>query len=699
MSLRPEDLRREAGKSRSRSRGDRGRSPGGVRFEEADDNDSHAKPSKTRKSARFANEAEDRDEAVGVFMPDMPDMPAMPAMPGASEELRGTHREATIRKPSRKKHQASSDEESASDSASDHHNEGDVHSPTAAKHSRRKAGSRLSDDLAYGDNSHHKATSVPYPEEDHFGLQYPHDDSPTSLRARMPSVTNWTGYIDPEPYKYADTEKVQYTAKPNDILPYRHTAEPLQPKQPLRTVSFPQDYRMNPRDEKRKVDKAREEKKHARTDRLSVDMSNHEKRGPSPSGRLGHSSNRLSVDTGLKVDHVDKVGKPPASPLLDAYHGTYQSISPMPSPIMAAQDDEVANGDSDSISEADLDEEDLKKTSDAKKKLRARAEKKHVKLYDAEGDADKIGAALNHREARPGPLIEVLPELTHDQLLALRGEYKKRVKIQGRGVNLAKQVKATTNGNFGKVCYATALGRWESESYWANFWYQAHSANRELLIEALMGRSNADIREIKDGFRDKRYRDDLVLCMQKELKPNKFQTAVLLALEGARQEETDVWPSEYRNKDVETLYRALKSRDGGETAILEIVVMRSNNHLRDVLKTFEKVHKENLAKAALKKSTNLVGEVIAHILNGVINRPARDSLLLRHAINDVTSKEGDIRYELLMSRLIRLHWDRAHLAKVKDEYEHKYRESLERSVKKATKGDFGAFCVRLCDTQ
>ena len=171
---------------------------------------------------------------------------------------------------------------------------------------------------------------------------------------------------------------------------------------------------------------------------------------------------------------------------------------------------------------------------------------------------------------------------------------------------IAKQIKATTSGNFSKVCYATALGRWESEAYWANFWYQARSANRELLIEALMGRSNADIREIKDGFRDKRYDDDLSLCMHQELKPDKFRLAVLLALQGDRQEETDVWPLEYRNKDVETLHRALRSRNGGESAILEIVVTRSNNHLREVLRSFEKVHKENLARAALKKSTNLV---------------------------------------------------------------------------------------------
>lgn len=102
----------------------------------------------------------------------------------------------------------------------------------------------------------------------------------------------------------------------------------------------------------------------------------------------------------------------------------------------------------------------------------------------------------------------------------------------------------------------------------------------------------------------------------------------------------------------------------------------------------------------LRAADILQGEVIAHILNGVINRPARDSLLLHHAIEDISSRSKDVelRYELLMSRLVRLHWDRAHLAKVKSEYKRKYGKSLEHDVERATKGDFGKFCLGLCET-
>ena len=75
-------------------------------------------------------------------------------------------------------------------------------------------------------------------------------------------------------------------------------------------------------------------------------------------------------------------------------------------------------------------------------------------------------------------------------------------------------------------------------------------------------------------------------------------------------------------------------------------------------------------------------------------------MLLRHAIDDIVEKHTDVelRYELLMSRLIRLHWDRPHLAKVKAEYKSKYGSDLERDIKDATRSDFKAFCLRMCET-
>ena len=88
----------------------------------------------------------------------------------------------------------------------------------------------------------------------------------------------------------------------------------------------------------------------------------------------------------------------------------------------------------------------------------------------------------------------------------------------------------------------------------------------------------------------------------------------------------------------------------------------------------------------------------AHILNSSINKPARDALLLRHAITDIAThnRSEELRYELLISRLVRVHWDRSHMARVEVEYERKYGRDLGRDVSAATKGDFGKFMGALC---
>ncbi|KAF7187638.1 Annexin A7 [Pseudocercospora fuligena] len=411
---------------------------------------------------------------------------------------------------------------------------------------------------------------------------------------------------------------------------------------------------------------------------------------------LGPRMDRLSVSGNRPDIHALGGNMPPPSPMLEAYHGTYQSISPMP--LAIRPDDDLDFEDLPPLSPA------VSRTYDKNDRLAqdlAKKDKKRVKMYDPEEDAKAIADALKHHKPDADAICDVLPGLSHDQIMEVRKEYKKQVKVQGKGVNLSKHINMKLSGNFGKAVYVTALGRYESEGYWANFFYQSHGSRRELLIEALMGRTNAEVRMIKDEFKDKRYSDDLKKCMEKELKMDKFRTAVLMVLEERRQEEQDIYPAEYVYRDVDTLYRSVKAEKGGESAMLEIIIRRSDTHLKEVLRAYERTFNENFARAALKRSNNLVGEVIAHILNGVINKPARDSLLLQHAIRDIAEKNRDdeLRYELLISRLVRMHWDRQHMARVKREYYEKYRITLEDAIEDATKGDFCEFMCELCDTK
>ena len=332
-----------------------------------------------------------------------------------------------------------------------------------------------------------------------------------------------------------------------------------------------------------------------------------------PSPGLGPRMHRLSVSgsvagagalslaaPGLGHSYHQGGGLPPGSPLLESYHGTWSQIGDMPSPVMlgSSMDDDLS----------DLEPLEPVYSSDDSHHHRPQKSilKKRVSIYDPEPDALSLAAALKHSKPESGPIIHILPNLSDDHIMALRTEYKKHIKVGGKGINIAKHIKLKVTGNLGKIAYATALGRWEGEAHWANFWYQSGTSRRELLIESLMGRTNAEIRAIKAAFSDKRYNDSLKKCMEAELKKDKFRRAVLLVLEEKRMEEKTPLSRSLIKQDVSDLYKALVAKEGGETAMIDIIVVRSDHHLREVLKEFDARYRKNFAKEMLVKSRNLV---------------------------------------------------------------------------------------------
>ncbi|KAH7019189.1 hypothetical protein EDB80DRAFT_562303 [Ilyonectria destructans] len=450
------------------------------------------------------------------------------------------------------------------------------------------------------------------------------------------------------------------------------------------------------RDKSKSRDKSRERSRDHRRDKspapdmLSVEPGRRDR----SRSRDGRGSSSLSVDTGRVAGM--SLAMAPGSPLLESYYGTYQDCSPMPSPLLLAtqnQGDDTRGLEPLSPLSSDFE-------GDGKKRNR------RARFHDPEDITSQLAQALRGSK-RPdtGPLIDILPSLTHEQVMELRAEYKRLVKTgsERKGVNVAKHIRARLKDEdplLMKACYAVALGMWESEAYWANFWYQGDKTRRELLIESLMGRTNDEIRAIKDAFSDKKYDNSLTKCMKTELKEDKFKKAVLMVLEERRMDEYDGYgrqlPIDYQlvSHDVSELRRAVRSDKGGETAMIGIVVQRSESHLRAVLQEYEHNYHSNFARDALKKSGNLVGELLAHVLNGVINRPVRDALLLHHAITG--SRKDGLRRELLISRLVRYHWDPPHMRAVKQAYRERYGKGLSEAVRESTSGEWGLFCRELC---
>lgn len=332
--------------------------------------------------------------------------------------------------------------------------------------------------------------------------------------------------------------------------------------------------------------------------------------------------------------------------MLQAYKGTYQMVSPLPSPTAL----DARRRDDDDLSDFDLSEDSedeltqrvraLKKEKDNLKRIKGGSDeyisprssgskldksrtsstssalviaqkgvkqKKAVSFYDPGADAEKIADGLkgSHRSPDVKPLLKILPWLTTDEITTLKTAYKNYAKINGQGINLSKHIKARIPNNLGKLLYATSLGQYESDAYWANCFYQSGAARRELIIESLIGRTNQQIREIKDAFKDKKYDDDLEKCMRAELNTDKFRDAILLALQERRMPDGLGIDMRLVHEDGMDLHDALHVR-GSETAMVKIIMLRSDEHLKEVLRYYEKSYKRNFARDMITTSKNLV---------------------------------------------------------------------------------------------
>ncbi|KAI5840877.1 hypothetical protein BZA05DRAFT_466529, partial [Tricharina praecox] len=426
---------------------------------------------------------------------------------------------------------------------------------------------------------------------------------------------------------------------------------------------------------------------------------------------------------------------PPPSPALLPYHGTYQSISPMPSPVFAAQPNSLISASGSigigkhqasgsfsigppafakpSLSFHGRPSYEGEGHSQSNNQPNTPSNSRPVMIaspyvapsrasspspertYNPASDAKAILDELRHTFTRPSPqpLIEILPTLTPQQLKSLRKEYKTLY----RGVNLAKHIKSvfTTSTPFGKIIFAVALGPYESEAWFSNGWYQKKETRNELLIEALMGKSNAETEAIKACFKDAKYDSSLEKAVAEELPANKFRVAVMAQLSCGRMDESAPFVEAGVHEDVKRLGTILERTNGaagGETEMVGIIVNRSDRWLLAVAQLYRQVYQRDLAKAVMKHSKNLVGETLLHILSGVTDRPLRDAKLLQQALVAVVEQS---REDLLISRATRIHWDPRHLRRVKKVFKKKYGVSVGAKVVEVAKGSFREFLLRM----
>lgn len=85
-------------------------------------------------------------------------------------------------------------------------------------------------------------------------------------------------------------------------------------------------------------------------------------------------------------------------------------------------------------------------------------------------------------------------------------------------------------------------------------------------------------------------------------------------------------------------------------------------------------------------------EALVQMVRAACDPAMRDAIRLEDCMAGPGTKD-----ELLVSRLVSMHWDRNHMQQVKGAYRHRYNKDLIARIKGETSGNYERLLVAMCE--
>ena len=275
-------------------------------------------------------------------------------------------------------------------------------------------------------------------------------------------------------------------------------------------------------------------------------------------------------------------------------------------------------------------------------------------------------------------MIGVLARLDPLQMAAVRATYSQHI-----GRDLHKDVKSETSGYLERGMLGVIDGPLGSDVAWAHESVDGLGTKEWLMNEALLGRSNADMKAIRTAYEQK-YHRQLHRDVADDLS---FKTATLFkdVLTSPRREESEPLDSNKVLRDTEELYHKKDL-----ASICRIFGTASNAHLRAMDQELHAKHRTSLARTVERNFSGHMQDALWFIAMSATDPAMRDAKLLEKAMSGAGTKD-----EQLVTRVVRVHWNRDHKDQVKRAYRHEYKKDLIDRVRSETSGDYRDLMVAL----
>lgn len=284
-------------------------------------------------------------------------------------------------------------------------------------------------------------------------------------------------------------------------------------------------------------------------------------------------------------------------------------------------------------------------------------------------------------------LIQVLTQVPDPQHMEkLRRTYDDRFRRQ-----LLKDIEKETSGWFEAGLLALARGPLLQDAYCVEKAIRGLGTKESMLDDVCLGRSNADMNAIKACYMqiygkpmEKEIKDDL------SMKTERLYEYVLSARRA--EESTPCLPHEI-DQQTDKFQQATEGTKLGtnQDIVCQILAYSSDGQIRAINQRYQEKYRKTLDDVIKSEFSGHMKEALRLMVRRAVDRVKTDAEDLEASMKGMGTKD-----ELLVTRLVRAHWNREHMRQVNVAYKRFYNKSLVDRVKGETSGDYKALMMALC---
>jgi len=253
--------------------------------------------------------------------------------------------------------------------------------------------------------------------------------------------------------------------------------------------------------------------------------------------------------------------------------------------------------------------------------------------------------------------------------------------------DLLKDIKGETGGTFEEGLMAIVRGPLQQDVYLLHEAMDGPGTKEKVLNDVLLGRSNADMRAIKDLYK-KTYHTSLEADIKADLSM-KTERHFLMVLAANRTEESAPVVPQQIDADVMELYKATEGKAGtDELLVCNILSQRNDAQIRAIAHTYQQKFTKSLESVIIKEFSGHMEAALLHQIRTGTDKAMRDAILLEDAMAGMGTQDS-----ILVNRVVRVHWDKNHMQQVKGAFQSRYRTSLVKRIKGETGGDYEKLMV------